>query len=382
MLLRGWTRRLPLVVLVLLATISIYYLPIRLLKLSTSPTVTSQTSLDLSDEDAAVFCKQNHLKPALDRDTRKTFDLVTINTELDLLEIRLHTLSPFVDYFVIVESTHTFTGHPKPLHILNALKTPRFSPFRPKIIHHTFHPNLTHPIDPWTLERTQRNALLQVLHSLPSSSPASPRHNDILLVSDIDELPRPSALHLLRTCLPPSSNRITLSTTAHLYSFDTRHSLPQKRHWLHPQATIYTGNDTIWPEDLRTSAHKPEFKAEYRVIGDAGWHCSTCFSTIREVQEKLQGFSHQEFNQPVFLDPGQIVRRVRSGVDLAERRWEGFVKVKEGSGDMPKYLWENRERFPWLVDREAENARFLDWEGPGAGSLQEWEGEVPEKWPE
>ncbi len=31
-----------------------------------------------------------------------------------LLDIRLNTLSAVVDRFVIVESTHTFTGLPKP----------------------------------------------------------------------------------------------------------------------------------------------------------------------------------------------------------------------------------------------------------------------------
>ena len=36
--------------------------------------------------------------------------------ELDLLELRLHELDAVVDYFVLVEATHTFSGQPKPLH--------------------------------------------------------------------------------------------------------------------------------------------------------------------------------------------------------------------------------------------------------------------------
>lgn len=335
--------------------------------------------------DTAALCKKHHLTAAPNHQRRKVYDLFTLNTELDLLEIRLHTLAAHVDYFIIVESSHTFTGHPKPLHLLQNLTTPRFASFAPQIFHHTFHPNLTSPIDPWSLERAQRNSLLIVLQDLPSNHPACPHENDILLVSDIDELPRPSALTLLRQCTFPTP-RITLSTTSHLYSFNYIHSLPQKRHWLHPQATVYRKPSelTIQPEDLRTSAAKPDLKAQYRVIGDAGWHCSSCFSTIAEMQAKLRGFSHQEFNQPVFLDPRQIVRRVREGVDLAERKWERFER-RRGTvedWDVPEYLKENRERFPWLIDRDAENGRFEDWKGEGARSLEEWEGVWPEKWPE
>ncbi|KPI43177.1 uncharacterized protein AB675_6766 [Cyphellophora attinorum] len=354
-------------------------------------------SHELDDAEAKVLCKQHHLALAPDRARRKIYDLVTINTELDLLEIRLHTLAEQVDYFVLAVSTHTFTGVPKPpteiRGILNLTESPRFADFRTKILFHVFRPDQTGTTDPWALERAQRNSLLSKLLSIPAGSPESPKENDILLVSDIDEIPRPSALTLLRTCTFPTP-RITLSTTAHLYSFNTIHSLPQKRHWLHPQATIWRSTETIWPEDLRTSASKLEFKSRYRVIGDAGWHCSSCFSTIAEFQAKIRGFSHQEFNHPVFLDPAQIVRRVKNGVDLAEREWEKFVKVGEtglagGSGSradgivkMPDYLWENKDRFPWLIDRDAENARFLDWDGPGAASLEEWNGEMPDKWPD
>ena len=49
-------------------------------------------------------------------DRPKLFDCFVFFNELDILEIRLNTLDPLVDYFVLVESTHTFTGQDKPLH--------------------------------------------------------------------------------------------------------------------------------------------------------------------------------------------------------------------------------------------------------------------------
>jgi len=44
----------------------------------------------------------------------KIIDAFLFFQELDLLEIRLSYLSPYVDRFVIVEACQTFSGNPKP----------------------------------------------------------------------------------------------------------------------------------------------------------------------------------------------------------------------------------------------------------------------------
>ena len=46
----------------------------------------------------------------------KIYDCFLFFNELELLEIRLNVLNDVVDYFVLVESTKTFTNHDKPLH--------------------------------------------------------------------------------------------------------------------------------------------------------------------------------------------------------------------------------------------------------------------------
>ena len=63
----------------------------------------------------------------------KTYDIFTLNNELDMLELRLNILNDYVDYFVIVEATETFTGVDKPLYY--QLNKERFSEFEHKIIH-------------------------------------------------------------------------------------------------------------------------------------------------------------------------------------------------------------------------------------------------------
>lgn len=48
-----------------------------------------------------------------------------------LLELRLNTLNEVIDKFVIVESTHSFTGIPKPLNF----NIEKFPEFKDKIIY-------------------------------------------------------------------------------------------------------------------------------------------------------------------------------------------------------------------------------------------------------
>ena len=45
----------------------------------------------------------------------RIIDSFTFHNELDILFYRLHLLMDVVDFFVLVEATHTHTGHPKPL---------------------------------------------------------------------------------------------------------------------------------------------------------------------------------------------------------------------------------------------------------------------------
>ena len=46
----------------------------------------------------------------------KIYDCFLFFNELDLLEIRLNVLNDYVDYFVLVEATQTFTNKDKPLY--------------------------------------------------------------------------------------------------------------------------------------------------------------------------------------------------------------------------------------------------------------------------
>ena len=119
------------------------------------------------------------------------FDCFTFFNELDLLEIRLHTLKDVVDKFVIAEATRTHTGKPKEL-VFDKNRS-RFAEFKDKIVHVVVD-NLLPEEEvskdsynlPWINENRQRNALIKGLSNVDDG--------DVIIVSDVDEIPRPERI--------------------------------------------------------------------------------------------------------------------------------------------------------------------------------------------
>ena len=63
----------------------------------------------------------------------KVYDCFMFFNELDLLQLRLETLNPYIDYFVISECDSTFSGLDKPF--FYEKNKEKFSKFADKIIH-------------------------------------------------------------------------------------------------------------------------------------------------------------------------------------------------------------------------------------------------------
>ena len=73
----------------------------------------------------------------------KIIDCFIFYNELDLLYYRLSTLYDIVDYFIIIESTHTFSGKEKKLFLNENLIL--FDKFKSKIIHLISKPLFIYP---------------------------------------------------------------------------------------------------------------------------------------------------------------------------------------------------------------------------------------------
>lgn len=116
----------------------------------------------------------------------RLYDCFIFNDELDMLEIRLEELYEHVDVFVLVESTETFAGKPKPLHY--GENRARFSRFESKIRHvvvdrvpETARETSGMDSTKKSSEPYQRRMMKEGLHDA--------RPGDMILVSDVDEIP-------------------------------------------------------------------------------------------------------------------------------------------------------------------------------------------------
>jgi beta-1,4-mannosyl-glycoprotein beta-1,4-N-acetylglucosaminyltransferase len=342
----------------------------------------STTEGDLSLPERNALCA-NHKVPPYHANSfqqrsgrRKVYDLFMLNSELDWLEIRLHELAPQVDYFVILESPTTFTGLPKQMYYQDNKAT--FAKFEDKIIHHVLEPpGEGHPghiengtfvagtpeyeAHAWVMERFQRNAMFsQVLPKLEGD--AAPSTDDVIIVSDIDEIPRPATVQLLREC--QFSRIVTLRSRFYYYSFQWLH---RGKEWAHPQATTYHGKDqTILPASLReldgSKIADPVPNSDKQTIWNSSWHCSSCFATLDEMLLKMKSFSHTNLNAEKFRSKEWIVEHIRNGRDLWDRWFQWYSRV-DNNQDLPEYLKEQyaKGRFGYMIDRDGEGAGFEDY---------------------
>ena len=297
---------------------------------------------------------------------RKVYDMFLINTELDWLEIRLGELSNEVDHFIVLEAPLSFTGLPKPLHIKDNWDL--FSEWHHKMIYHTLNETGMVFKDTWGHEAFQRNGLFtQMLTGLTGEQ--APSLGDVLIVSDVDEIPRVSTVTTLRNCVYP--RRLTLASAFYYYSFQWRHHGPD---WLHPQATFYQGpRSTLLPEDLRRShdgdpsRYSPMqvFRPRTSILPNAAWHCSSCFPRLSDMVNKITSFSHTKWNLPEFRDRSHILQRVRHGLDLFKREGEVYNRIERQEMDLPRYLLggggERQNKFEYLLNRDGERGGFVDW---------------------
>lgn len=294
---------------------------------------------------ARDYCERRRWDPYPVRDQkRKVYDLFMINTEVDWLEIRLWELAEEVDYFVILESPVDFKDRSKPLYLRDNWS--RYTNFHHKMIHHVLNVTGHSFKDAWERERFSRDAMMdQVFPTLTEDQKVN--LGDVILVSDIDEIPRANTIKALRNCQFP--HRLTLRTDYYRYSFQW---LLREDQWIHPQATFYEGAETIKPESLRMG--KPDGE-----LFNAGWHCSSCLASLQDMVNKITSFSHSEFNTPDFTDRSQILQRVRQGRDPYNRTAKIYDRIDKNP-DIPQYLLGHQDRFAYLVDRDPPSANFKD----------------------
>jgi len=266
-------------------------------------------AIEPDPEATARACALYGLK-ALPR-RRRVFDVFTFDNEFAMLEMRMHELADVVQLHIVVEADRTFSGLHKPLRLheaLAGLQQEAVGDFgkwmTPKLV------SRLHPIalssnqfaskaSPWDVEHKHRDAFYKGLKD------AGAQPDDLVLVTDADEIPRASTVELLASCRWDHGHfPAALLARFNYFSYE----------WVSPGRSWLGATVVLYGEDmhLQHGGGKTHFE-------DGSWHCSWCLPTIADVQHKIESYSHTEHNKPQFRDPEHIQAALCNGKDLFNR---------------------------------------------------------------
>jgi len=281
-----------------------------------------------------------------------------------VVDVRLHTLNEFVDYFVIVESRFTHKGESRELKFDHK----KFEKFKDKIIYiideeaypQTQEIQTENSEDEKSIklifnaayrENGQRNLLLKGLKEA--------NDEDLILISDVDEIPKLNNLNFKNI----NEKIILFKQDMFYYKFNL---------WL--PNLIWTGTkacrrkNLISPQWLRNIKDRKYsfFRIDtlfsstkfnnVKIINDGGWHF-TNIKTPKEIELKFRSYlHHREFDlNPLSANQiGEIIKNKKAIYDLKvdktfNKFGNGGVLKKFELSKLPGYIIKNQKKFlEWM----------------------------------
>ena len=278
------------------------------------------------------------------------YDCFPFHNELDVLDIRLHELSPVVDRFVIVEATRTHQGAPKPLYFDE--NKALFKEFASKINHVVI--DFPQQIDNrfgrrrnqiWAREYHQRDQIGLGLGTATA--------DDLIIVSDMDEIIRATTLRNALKARPKFS--LTIFDVP-VYEFYVNRRAKRNPGWLRSCPRMIEFSHFSSAQKLRMT--KPFTSKRMRgtwlnrmhtklyngiicgiwdplfIVEDAGWHFSSMggWNRYRHKLSSNAHVDHMEF--PMF----------KSEVAFANNIVESTTPVD--GAELPEFVKKNPDRYP------------------------------------
>lgn len=278
------------------------------------------------------------------------YDCFTFFNELDLLEIRLNTLNGVIDRFVIAEATRTHRGQPKEL--LFEKNRARFAAFADKITYLVVDDLLPEEEVakdafnlPWANENRQRNALIRGL--------SDAKDNDVILVSDLDEIPRPEkVVEAARLARQGEIVRLVLDVFVYYANFKDYRTPRWNLGTVAISFRTYSDGRALDAVvcDRYTTASESSGRCIQKVrflrptcrLAHGGWHM-TYLGGALAIRRKLLSFSHAEAAHLA----DQVEVRLQRGENILGGHRDAFGVPLDDS--FPSYLVANATRFSHLV---------------------------------
>ena len=282
-----------------------------------------------------------------------------------VLDVRLNTLNEFVDYFVIVESKFTHKGDKRDL----KFNPNKFKKFKDKIIY------LVYDQQPKEIElinnqdnqdEVSRKSLWNAIYrengqrNYINKGLIDAKENDIILISDVDEIPNLSNIDLNKI------NKKVILFKQDMFYYKFNLYLPniiwtgtkgcRKKHLINPQ-WLRNVKDRKYPFFRFDTFFSKKKYQSIRNINNGGWHF-TNIKNAKEIEYKLRSYLHHvEFDlEPLSINEiDEIIKNKRAIYDLTADQ----TKSKIGSGNklekfefnkLPRYIQENKKNYKEWID--------------------------------
>lgn len=211
----------------------------------------------------------------------KIFDCVTFFNEHDIFDIRYKALKDEVDYFVVIEGSKTFDGQKKDF----CFKYQNYDENKIRYIKiNEFHENISLNDYPEYYDDCSKYRMLDGLYGA--------NYNDIILISDCDEIPHPETLKKIRKF---KNSKIGICFQ-NMVCVDYMHFIKTKWFWFNrwPGTKFMKYKDLVNPKSLKwfhqPRLYDPRNYLKYNIILDKGFH----FTWIGNLEAALNKYQALE----------------------------------------------------------------------------------------
>lgn len=242
------------------------------------------------------------------------YDCFIFSGEKDCLDIRMEELKSLDVRHVLVQSFRTFSGKEK-----------KCTWFYPELNKDLVVDTLWDLPDgtPWEREEFQRNAILNSL--------IGAKDDDIVIISDADEIPRREAVEQYK----PEMGITALIMDLYYYYVNCLYA---KQVWSMPKILTYGMLKNSTPDLIRKEGYRS-------MIQNGGWHFSY-LGGVGAIQEKIQSFSHTEFNTAQFNNETYITEKIKN----FEYLWgDKKLTTVEIDNSYPNVIFNNQSQYSHLI---------------------------------
>ena len=286
------------------------------------------------------------------------FDCIPFFNELDILKLRMEIMDPYVDYFVLEESTVTFSGEDK--RMIFAQNRRMFDKFKDKIRYVAVTDSPMSGVTTHERDKYQKNQLIRALTDC--------KPEDIIIFSDVDEIPNPDVLmhvieHFDATKIYHLAQRMFYcflymeEISGNLLSITGEFPGVEKKQWLGTKICSFGNLPKEGIVYLREVSPTDERSVR---VADGGWHFGYMGGdgerdVVKRIGIKVQAAAHQEYNSKRYLN--EAVDRLLCGEDIFDRNAK-FVRVKIDES-YPVYLREHQKDYDFLMAPKVGKAGIL-----------------------